>query len=614
MRPAPKDLQKNILYRRRICERAARDPEFAQQCLLRASKDFIWCCDTFFWTYDPKDHPFFPNRPFILYDYQEDAARKILKANGKHDLLFEKSRQMGCTWLIIALLVWLWQFRTRQSFLVGSRKEDLVDKAGDANSLFYKIDYIVESLPGWMRISRGDNRRLLHFSNPNNRSAFDGESTNEDFCRGGTRQIVVLDEFPAVKNGHKILKATRDATNCRLLVGTPQGAFGAYYETREVMLERNPDRVIRMHWTMHPEKRRGLYSIEGCAPGSTPNILDTEYEFTADFDFWNIRFPQFKLRSIWFNEQCARSANSHEISQEIEIDYIGSAWNYFEPEMVKRWIEEGARQPDSVGSIRLDPDWKNPIWDAHPGGEVQLWFIPTEDGKVPDEIRSVVCGVDIAHGGSGDMSSNSVASFVRRDTGEKIAQFTSNSLYPDEFCHIVLALCKWFDSAYLIFERNGGGGLTFGNEVLKSGYHRVFYQTDSEMKRFKQRTKKPGFWTNSENKPVLLANYRHAMMRWQFKNPCEEALRECLEYVNHPGGKIEHSKALASENPASQGENHGDMVIADALANRGLSDVANPELEEPERDPPLNSIAGRRLVQQREKSKICRWGQLLPVQ
>ena len=75
MRHAPKDLSTNARYRRAILDRASKDADFRQECWIRASRDFVWFCDTFLWIYCPKDHPDKPHRPFILYDTRKIAPK-----------------------------------------------------------------------------------------------------------------------------------------------------------------------------------------------------------------------------------------------------------------------------------------------------------------------------------------------------------------------------------------------------------------------------------------------------------------------------------------------------------------------------------------------------------
>jgi hypothetical protein len=173
-------------------------------------------------------------------------------------------------------------------------------------------------------------RTSKHLFNKGNKSAVDGESTNDNFGRGGTKTVIDLDEFQAAENGHRLQDATQAATNCRLFVGTPAGAAGAYHDQRTKMLESTPDRVLSFHWRLNPVYAAGLYSIEGCDKGSPPVILDGSYKFPEGFDFQNVVYPQFKLRSPWFNEQCLRASSAQQVASELEIDYLQSGWQFFD--------------------------------------------------------------------------------------------------------------------------------------------------------------------------------------------------------------------------------------------------------------------------------------------
>ena len=48
-------------------------------------------------------------------------------------------------------------------------------------------------------------------------------------------------------------------------------------------------------------------------------------------------------------------------------------------------------------------------------------------------------------------------------------------------------------------------------------------------------------------------------------------MKEALQFIVQPGGKVEHSAAANSQDPTGAREAHGDEVIADALASRLLS-------------------------------------------
>lgn len=597
MKPAPKDPQENAAYRRYYIERSQDDPEFQRECWIRCARDPVWYCDTWLWTYSPKDHEECPDRPFILWPYQEDALLKLIQAFGKHPILIEKSRDMGASWVCCVAADYREHFCKGQSFLFGSRKEEYVDKSGDPKALFWKLDYLRTKLPGWLQPNI--NRIKLHIHNLDNGSTINGESTNDDFARGDRRTAIFLDEFAAVDNGHQILTATRDATNCRVFNSTPQGASGAYYEMREKLATTHPEWIIRFHWTQHPEKSVGLYTTENNEEGGKLKILDHAYKFPDDYPF----IRDGKLRSPWYDRQCEEAANQQEIAQELDINYAGSAWRFFEEKTFKPLEKESVRPPYHRGEMFYQGHGKNAEWiDQGAGGRVELWCHLDPDGKPP--LGQYVIGCDVATGKGGEMSSNSVASIANRITGEKVGQFTTNKMLPPFFCDYSVALCRFFYDAFLIWEENGPGG-EFTAHLRDNGYRNVFYREDEESF-VKKKTRKPGWWSTKDTKRILLGKYAKDLLAKRFINHSAEAFKELAQYVHYPNGTIAHSRSLTTIDPTSSGENHGDIVIADAVANRGMADVAVVQ-EEDTREPPDHSFLGRRLRSQKKQLQTSRY-------
>lgn len=593
MLTCPKNPRQNIRYRRELMLAASESDDFKSACWTRAKSDIVWFIDTFGWTYSPKEFPDAPNRPFILWPYQEDAVRRLNDAIGKHDMLIEKSRDMGASWLCIAVFLWRWMFFERQSFLMGSRKQELVDKSGDPKSLFWKVEYFLRSMPGWM--APRYTRTSMHFFNNENGSTIDGESTNDDFARGDRRSAILLDEFPAVvDNGHNILAATRDATNCRIFNGTPQGSSGAYYDTRQSFLKNNPERILRMHWTLHPYKSRGSYTTENGQPNGQRVLIDKKYKHDPNYH-WIL---DGKVRSPWYDEQCIRAAHAQEIAQELDIDYAASGWQFFDPAVLDECVREMAKRPLHVGEVSYELKGTDPRFDPSQDGRVKFWCQLDGYGNPPP--ADYVIGFDIATGKGGEMSSNSVASVVEKKTGHKVAQFTGNTIEAQEFAVYGQALANLFKNkegrpAFVIWEVNGPG-MEFSKRITGDGFKNV-YLREAENSLYRKKTQKAGWYSTSETKRVLLSDYKAAIMRREFWNPCEEAIRECGEYVHRPNGTIEHSRCRGTLDPTSTGENHGDMVIADALAYKGIKDrggVSQGKAKEEFAGFPVGSFGWRR--------------------
>ena len=586
----PSTPAENVEFRRELLASAVGNAEMQRQIWIVCSRDILFFLGTFAFTYSPKDYSDCPDRPFIPYPYQEIALSRINGAiETRHDLLIEKSRDMGATWMCLYVFLWRFLFsRKPQSFLVGSRKEDLVDSPGDPDCLFWKLDYVIERVPAWLTPMMAKSH--MHRRNLENGSTIDGESTNADFAAGGRRTGILLDEFPKVDVGHSILQATRDVTRCRIFNGTPEGASGAYYETRTQMLSRNPDQVLTLHWRLHPEKSVGLYSTREHSENGVLELLDDASEFPPGYRF----IRDGKLRSIAYDEEEGRCANPREMAQQWDIDYLGSGFQFFDGRILDR-LKAKTRKPNHNGELLFSDEAKNPEWRKCRDGMLQLWIEPNADGLI-DDLGPYSVGCDISLGVATETSSNSVATVFNKTSGQKVAELTTNRLGPAEFAIYVVALCRWFHSALLVWETNGPGG-AFTKKIHELGYARLFMQgeeTDPGSKR-----KKPGWYSTKETKRILLMEYSRALVADAFINPCYLALEECGQYVHLPGGAIEHNFARSSQDPTISGENHGDRVIADALAYRAAADMGQLKVDEAE-EIPVGSFAWRQKEFQRK--------------
>jgi hypothetical protein len=601
--PAPKDPLKNIEYRQRIITLAENDEEFQEEVKERCQRDVVWYFDTFLWTYSPKDYPDCPHRPFITYPFQEDAIRRLDAAIGNHDVLIEKTRDMGASWITLGVIARRFHFFYDQSFLVGSRKEEYVDKSGDPKTLFWKIDYIFENLPGWMcpRIFRNN----LHIHNEDTGSTIDGESTNDEFATGDRRTAVFLDEFSKVKNGNSILTATRDVTHCRIFNGTPKGVRNAYYKKKRQMELRNPENVIRMHWSIHPEKNPGLYTTN---EKGEIEILDKSYVFPPNYNFILTPTKIGAVRSPWYDNECSREPNEMAIAQELDIDYVATAGNAFDPPTIEALIKRHCRPFDLQGEIDAFGDITQPNFEATRTGRLKLWIKPDFHGNWHFEQEEFIIGCDIATGKGGKMSSNSVASILNKRTGVKVGQFTSNKIDPGDFALYAIGLCHFFRGvegrpAFLIWEENGPGG-GFTKVIIEQKFTNVFYREDETLF-LRKKSRDPGWNSNKKTKRLLLESYRRDLKDQKFINPYEESMRECLQYEEDPNGDIYHRKSK-DEDASEAGEMHGDMVIADALANRGRVDVPLPKPEN-EATPRPGSFFERRQARLQKRTAQRYW-------
>lgn len=571
----PKGLLENLEYRKSILRAAVTDKALQADLMALCSEDILYWTNVFCWTFDPRKIRESTTLPMITYEYQdEDILETELAIEEGHDILKEKSRDMGATWDCLINFDHRFLFKQLEAFLLVSRKEEYVYKPDDHKALFSKVDFINTRLPLWMM--PGFNRRLhctnLHMFNPSTGSTIDGESTTGDVARGDRRTAILLDEFAAVpvSDGYRVLRATRDATRCRVFNSTPNGVGNAFHDMRDKC------KTVKMHWSLHPEKAAGLY-------------LDTAG----------------KLRSPWYDNECKRAVNSVEIAQELDIDYLGSNYQFYPPAIIDKHKHDYAVPAYLTGNLDyIINEAKPERFVESEDGLMRLWIKLGHDGKPPKD-RSFVFSADIAVGTG---ASNSCLSGADRRTREKVFAYADPNIGPEEFAKLAVAVCRWFageeeDGAFLIWEANGPGR-QFGKKVLDLSYRNIYFRRN-EKSISKTMTDVPGYWTDNSNKRVLLGEYRQALKDGDFVNRDALALNECLEYV-HSGDTVVHSRALSNIDPTGARENHGDRVIADALCFRALREFQKSD-DKKEAEVPVGSFLARRLRRQSDEKKERYW-------
>jgi len=587
----PTDLADNLRWRRRVFKRVLEDPSFANTIRNACEMDPIFYINGFIWTYDSRlvEGGQSPRVPFILYPFQRAGILEIFDAIGKEDLLIEKSRDMGASWLNVVAFEYLWHFRKLMSFLMVSRDAMYVDASDNPKSLFWKIDFIHKNLPLWLMPSgfvKKIHRLKFHIKNPENGSVVDGEATTDQVARGDRRTAILLDEFAAVSQGHKVLAATRDATNSRLFNSTPQGINNAYYTVLQTSIRR-----LRFFWTDHPLKSKGLYRI---SEQGKLNILDEE---GYPEGYVPVLKPgpnrNWDFRSPWLDEQDRRAATYQEIAQEIMIDYLGSGHQFFLGEAIAEAKAKFARPPHLIGSLDYDSVTSEPSeFREDPTGHLKIWGQLTSSRGITDDFKYVL-GCDVS---AGVGSSISTGCAYNRTTNEKVAEYANPYIRPEEFAKQMVALAIWLHNAHLIWESNGVGR-QFGARVMESNYGNIYYRKKEETIS-KKETLTPGWASSKETKLVLLGEYRLAVERQKIFNFSDVALDECLEYVYNSLGGVEHSReGSKNKDPTGARDNHGDRVIADALAWRGMTEFKSTVIGDEQEVPP-GCLAWR--IQQRK--------------
>lgn len=225
-------------------------------------------------TYDPRNamesKP--TKMPFILFDRQEDLILFIMDCiNGQESGLIEKCRDVGATWVCCAFSVWMWLYIDGSSVGWGSRKEQLVDRLGDMDSIFEKIRFIIQNIPRclWPEGFEFDTHcNFMKIINPVNGNSITGEG-GDNIGRGGRKTIYFKDESAFYERAEKIEASLSENTNVQMdLSSVPEGTNNVFTRKRRAgviweegkKIKTGKNRVFIFDWRDHPHKTQEWYN------------------------------------------------------------------------------------------------------------------------------------------------------------------------------------------------------------------------------------------------------------------------------------------------------------------------------------------------------------------
>lgn len=583
--------------------RAKNNPA-VQQALLQACRDDILFFINVF-VYQQNPNPVGDGSPeigpFITWEFQDRAICQrptedepkggILWAiEARRDLFIEKSREMGASWICLIVMLWVYLFFDWKAMLCISRSADAVDIRSNMNSLFAKLDFIIEHLPDWM--TRGVSRRKMGFFNKKNRSSITGQASTGEAGVGGRAWFMFIDEFSAIKEDVEVRQRTSDTSGCRLFNGTHRGLDTEFFN-----LSQQPEIMkLQMHWTEHPDKVKGLYRWK--QQDNTIEVLDKDFVYPEDFKFQHIPDPvggPFPgLRSPWYDEQCIKKGSARGIAMDLDINPKGSVSQFFDALMIRTLKELYCRPPVWEGDIHCEKDTGKPLGLVPcAGGPLKLWVHPDVNGGFP--FDDYCMGWDIS---TGTGATNSCGSIASGPTGEKVAAYITPFVDAKKLAPIAVALANLFkgpNGGALMAWELPGPGATFGTMVLELGYRNIFYRSD-EMAGFPRApSDNPGWMNNPSTSLHLLEEYRAALNQRAFLNHSEAALEECLAFKYTATGVV-HGGVNNKNDPSGARINHGDETMADAICWKLCKPMARKVQEEKARAIVPGSLAWRRLL------------------
>jgi len=365
------EYQEKLISRLKVndaCDKKSEARGLAYQMCARPenpAEGCIFFIENFGWTFDPRPQaePF--NLPFILFDYQKDAIRALFDHidNGK-DLLFEKSRDMGASWIIFCYVpLWYFLFRDGTNFLIGSYKEELVDNRSK-DSLFGLIDFAMDNLPKWLLpkgFSKDKHRNHRKLINPVSFNQITGDTMNPDFGRGSRKTAILFDELGFWEYAKEAWDSAAQATACRIANSTPQGYnFFAMLRNGEMGVVD----IHTMHWRQHPLKDEEWYEFEKAR--STPETIAQELDISY------AKSQEGRVYPEWDEAHVKRGVFPYDPDLEL---YVG--WDY------------GREDPTAIIWSQRARDGKLRIVDVYKNSNKHIeYFIPMVTGVISGELAA----------------------------------------------------------------------------------------------------------------------------------------------------------------------------------------------------------------------------------
>lgn len=217
--------------------------------------------------------------PLVLFPKQVEFVNWLVaRWKAREDGLVEKSRDMGVSWLCVAVGIWMWTFHPGVVVGFGSRKEEYVDKLGDPKSLFWKARQFINMLPkefrpaGYSESKHAPHMRIL---NPENGSTLVGEA-GDNIGRGNRTSIYFKDESAYYEHADAIDAALSQTSNCKIDVSTPNGPGNPFYRKRHG----GKIPVFVFDWKTDPRKDKDWYQrqCETLDPVIVAQEIDRNYE------------------------------------------------------------------------------------------------------------------------------------------------------------------------------------------------------------------------------------------------------------------------------------------------------------------------------------------------
>ena len=481
--------------------------------------------------------------PFILYPHQIDALSDYLKYSMNVTM---KTRQMGFTTFTAAFILWMMIFNNNFiARIISKSQKDSGKFIKDIKGIVYEV---VKNYPWLCNGLAVDNQ--LKFS-LNNGSEVEGESTNTEAGRGGTYDLLVVDEVAFIDRRSPLMMteiwsaASLTLTKRKgkaIMISTPKGTSGWYYNTY-TNAQKLGFHIIDAHWIRHPEYSQGAYrwvpnssnpaggKLEILNPVWPSQIFDKD---TGVFRKMNKATYPFildgKTRSPWYDIESTK-LGPQRTRCELDCSFMGTGGEVLDVELLR----ELQTYVDKNGMYTQPFEHINGIFKAY-----KEYFAP-----VPG--RRYVLSADVATGDGSDFSTFTI---IDVDLLRVVGTYKGQCI-PDTFGKLIALVGKRFNNCVVIVENAGGGGTTL--QTLKAdSYPNIYYsilRKNDPSTGMKKR--KIGLWPSEQVRWEGGDRLEELLRQKKLSFSCTDIMSELYTWIWDKDGKRRHAP-----------EKHDDLLMA----------------------------------------------------
>lgn len=369
---------------------------FEEREMLLCKIDRSYFINTYCTIYDSETQAWIP---FALWETQE---RVLAVAQDSKQFIGLKARQLGMTWLFLAIILHDLIFCPIATDLIFNRREDealyLISEE--------RLRGMFRNLPAWMRPGV-EIDSASHFKLTNGSSVYAFPSNGGD---GYTGTRALIDEADLIANLKTLLgrvKPTIDAGGQIAMISRPdkdkpESLFKSIYEAARD--GRNAWTAMFLPWHAHPGRTQAWYEQQCRDALANEGTLDSVWE----------QYPATDTEAL-----AARTLNLR-----IPPHWIDRVFERVEP---------------------LLPEQLPPGAPTYPDLKVY---------RLPEPGRKYVQGLDPAEGNP--TSDDSALTVLDRLTGEQMCELSAR-LQPEQLAAAAAAIGVWYNNAPAMVERNNHG-------------------------------------------------------------------------------------------------------------------------------------------------------------